>query len=247
MDVDVAAQLDNPVSDGGRFIRPHESESGPFAAARPADVPPSYREDKYVSDEMEHLLALDCPEELIPVGVETLHSQTYNSDNLFPEWLLNTSEWKNTKVNSDTGNGISEILQTPAAQRSHDQVSTSVKWLMEVWDVAKNMGFAKCAAMVKEFKYFKHDTGENIITQGESGLTFYIIISGEAEVIKDGLGVVATLGKGKSFGEIALHGKDLRTATIRASTAVEVLRLHKVGIWRALRGNSKLIVRIGGL
>jgi hypothetical protein len=40
--------------------------------------------------------------------------------------------------------------------------------------------------------------------------------------------VVAKKKKGETFGEIALTGKDQRTATIRAVTIVEVLRLHKV-------------------
>ena len=45
---------------------------------------------------------------------------------------------------------------------------------------------------------------------------------------KDGIGVVGYLGKGKSFGEIALtQGKDLRTATIIAESAVDVVSLHK--------------------
>ena len=35
---------------------------------------------------------------------------------------------------------------------------------------------------------------------------------------KDGIGKVAQLGQGKSFGEIALQGNDQRTATIKALT-----------------------------
>jgi hypothetical protein len=46
-------------------------------------------------------------------------------------------------------------------------------------------------------------------------------------VNKEGIGVVAQLEKGNSFGEIALQGKDLRTATITALTKVEALSLHK--------------------
>ena len=63
---------------------------------------------------------------------------------------------------------------------------------------------------------------------------------------KEGIGVVATLGKGRSFGEVtyhliilsscspctqvALQGNDLRTATVAAKegNVVEVFSLHKV-------------------
>ena len=64
---------------------------------------------------------------------------------------------------------------------------------------------------------------------GEKGLTFYIIISGDAIVLKAGIGQVAVLHKGHSFGELALtEGNDRRSATIRADTKVEILQLHKV-------------------
>lgn len=64
---------------------------------------------------------------------------------------------------------------------------------------------------------------------GEKGLTFYIIISGEAIVLKAGIGQVAVLHKGHTFGELALTvGNDRRSATIRADTKVEILQLHKV-------------------
>ena len=43
-------------------------------------------------------------------------------------------------------------------------------------------------------------------------------------MIKDGIGVVATLGKGQSFGEIALtQGVDLRTASIQCDSKVSIV------------------------
>ncbi len=83
--------------------------------------------------------------------------------------------------------------------------------------------------MIQEFKYHSFHSETFVFKEGERGLTFYIIIDGEAAVIKDGIGVVATLGKGKSFGEIALtEGKDLRTASIQAKGKLDVLCLHKL-------------------
>jgi hypothetical protein len=141
---------------------PSPDEGGAHRQAMPA----SFRDDTFVSDEMQHLLSLDCPEEMTPVGLNNI---SY-ANSIFPEWLSSTAEWQKAKFNSNkNGNNISEIIQTPHAQRSHDQVSIAVKWLMGVWKMAGSMGFAKCAAMFKEFKYFKHEPGENIITEGETG------------------------------------------------------------------------------
>ena len=55
-----------------------------------------------------------------------------------------------------------------------------------------------------------------VVTQGDVGDRYFVIESGEAEVIGDGR-VVATLGAGEGFGEIALLRRSRRTATVRAA------------------------------
>lgn len=89
------------------------------SATRPATLPPSFRDDVYVSEEMQNLLNLDCPEEAIVGAPNPVH---YSNAVLFPDWLREKDEWKKTKVHADSGNAISEIVQIPHAQRSHDQV-----------------------------------------------------------------------------------------------------------------------------
>ena len=63
--------------------------------------------------------------------------------------------------------------------------------------------------------------GEAVVTQGDIGDRYYVIESGEADVIGDGR-VVVTLGPGEGFGEIALIRRTRRTATVRASTALQL-------------------------
>lgn len=88
--------------------------------------------------------------------------------------------------------------------------------------------------MVKSFKYMVYPEEEDIIIEGEFGLTFYIIVSGAAAVLKDGIGKVATLGMGKSFGQLALQGNEKRNATVRAESRVEVITLHKLDYDRCI-------------
>jgi MFS family permease len=61
-----------------------------------------------------------------------------------------------------------------------------------------------------------------VFRQGERGDLYYVIESGEVDVVGDGR-LVATLGPGEGFGEIALLRSSPRTATVRARTDV---RLH---------------------
>jgi predicted MFS family arabinose efflux permease len=77
--------------------------------------------------------------------------------------------------------------------------------------------------------------GEVVFHQGDVGEHYYVIESGEAEVIGDGQ-IVATLGPGSGFGEIALLRRTRRTATVRAAGE---LRL------KALRSDRFLPVVLG--
>ena len=61
--------------------------------------------------------------------------------------------------------------------------------------------------------------GDTIIHHGEPGDTMYLINRGEVEVVDPKQGVVATLGEGEYFGELALLDPDRpRLADVRAKT-----------------------------
>jgi hypothetical protein len=67
--------------------------------------------------------------------------------------------------------------------------------------------------------------GKTVFDQGDVGDRYFVIESGEAAVIGDGQ-VVARLGPGEGFGEIALLRRTRRTATVRAESE---LRLQALG------------------
>jgi CRP/FNR family transcriptional regulator, cyclic AMP receptor protein len=64
--------------------------------------------------------------------------------------------------------------------------------------------------------------GETLVQEGKQGHELYVILSGEAVVIRHGR-KVATLGAGEYFGELAVLHPAPRTATVKAKTAMEVL------------------------
>lgn len=81
-------------------------------------------------------------------------------------------------------------------------------------------------------QYF--NPNEIIIREGDRGENFYLIEYGEVQVIKEGKGVVATLGKGDYFGELALLKDVPRQATIKTTKRTKVATLGKSGFQRLL-------------
>jgi hypothetical protein len=67
--------------------------------------------------------------------------------------------------------------------------------------------------------------GQMVFTQGDLGDRYYVIESGEADVVGDGR-VVATLGPGEGFGEIALLRRSRRTATVVARSELRLQALR---------------------
>jgi CRP/FNR family cyclic AMP-dependent transcriptional regulator len=81
--------------------------------------------------------------------------------------------------------------------------------------------------------------GATIIRRGEPGSTLYVITSGRVDVVLEredgGELVVASLGPGDFFGELALFDHSPRSATVVAADATETLSLHRAGIRQILR------------
>jgi CRP/FNR family cyclic AMP-dependent transcriptional regulator len=66
--------------------------------------------------------------------------------------------------------------------------------------------------------------GTVLVREGAMGDAFYVIVSGQAEVDRSGT-VVATIGPGTFFGDLALLDKAPRNATVTAKTDMELIVL----------------------
>jgi len=83
------------------------------------------------------------------------------------------------------------------------------------------------------------EPGEPVFRQGDLGDSLYIILNGEADVVREENGterILARLRGGQFFGEMALMNQKTRNATVRCATAMDVLVLRK-GDFRALVSN----------
>jgi hypothetical protein len=80
--------------------------------------------------------------------------------------------------------------------------------------------------------------GTEVVREGESGEIFYIIGSGQVEVIHGGK-LVATLGTGQYFGEIALLHEIPRVATCVARSDAELYELERQVFVSTVSGNEQ--------
>jgi CRP-like cAMP-binding protein len=77
--------------------------------------------------------------------------------------------------------------------------------------------------------------GAEVVRQGEGGSRFYVIESGEAEVVLGGY-PIARLSAGAGFGERALLRDSPRTATVRAITPLSLRTLDRLDFLSAITG-----------
>lgn len=89
---------------------------------------------------------------------------------------------------------------------------------------------AKIADALDTIKYPAEST---IITEGDPGDAFYILETGEAEALKNGVSV-KSYHRGDYFGELALLDDKPRAASIVTKTDVKVARLGRDGFKRLL-------------
>ena len=85
--------------------------------------------------------------------------------------------------------------------------------------------------------------GKVLIREGERGREFFVIVSGEVEVRRKGR-KMSTLGAGSYVGEIALLSQIPRTATVTATTPLDVLVITDRAFLNLLEKSPTIAVKV---
>ena len=109
-------------------------------------------------------------------------------------------------------------LRDCAAWTAPSTSSTSISELLQRVPMFHPLPLPAIEQLARGLESVEVPAGGAVFTQGEIGDRYYVIESGEADVLGDGR-VVATLGPGEGFGEIALLRSTRRTATVVARSA----------------------------
>ncbi|HET7736009.1 MAG TPA: cyclic nucleotide-binding domain-containing protein [Nocardioidaceae bacterium] len=94
--------------------------------------------------------------------------------------------------------------------------------LLRRFEIFESLGFADLKELSRIIATDDVEEGHVLNAEGDAGARFFVIVEGEAEVLKDGE-VVRRLGPGEHFGEIALLAEGPRTASVVAATPMKLL------------------------
>jgi CRP-like cAMP-binding protein len=98
--------------------------------------------------------------------------------------------------------------------------------------------FAQCTkaelkSLARHTSDISAEPGQVLIKEGQGAYDFFVIVSGDAEVSREGR-VVARLKDGDYFGEIGLLAPALRDATVTARSQMELIVLAQWDFEQAL-------------
>ncbi len=102
--------------------------------------------------------------------------------------------------------------------------------------------------LAKRFVERDYAPGQAIVTQGQGGEGFFVIVSGKAEAVRersDGTRVVVnTFGPTDFFGELALLDDGLRTASVITTEATTCLVLTRWDFVATLREDVEMAILV---
>jgi len=101
------------------------------------------------------------------------------------------------------------------------------------------------AILISELAEFEQ--GQLLVKQGDQGRSMYLILSGTAEVVRKKGGEernLVSLGPGQIFGEIGYVRQILRTADVRATSPVAVIRFDYLKLEQDLKFFPFIIAKL---
>lgn len=98
-------------------------------------------------------------------------------------------------------------------------------------------------SLVERMGYHKVGAGHVVVREGDAGASLFIIVQGEVEVTRgagDAAQVMARLGAGSLFGELALIRAKPRTATVRTTQPAELLEIARQNVEEVAAANASI-------
>ena len=106
-------------------------------------------------------------------------------------------------------------------------------------DFLRDLPLSRARSLLQVARRMTLPAGEHIVTQGTKGDSFYIIVHGTVQVVKNGI-PIKRYRAGDYFGEMAILLDQPRSADVIAKTDVDLVALDRNDFLAALRGSEML-------
>jgi hypothetical protein len=130
-------------------------------------------------------------------------------------------------------------LQTPPAQRTEPQISVIESYLAED-KFLRGLDPKHLTECCRHLELRRLSAEQGVMTQGEEGKEFFILLEGDVELIINGESK-NIISAHASFGELALTSNAPRSATIRCATDCVLALLHRKDFLDVVEGREELI------
>jgi CRP-like cAMP-binding protein len=120
-----------------------------------------------------------------------------------------------------------DIIQRPAGLNLDAAIVQKIAAKVKVFQSMTPDCLMSTLAMAE---HMPHKAGDVVFNEGDIGSSFHVLIAGEVVIEKnrgDRVVTLATLSAGECFGEMALVGGHLRTATVRATRDSATMRFDR--------------------
>jgi len=98
------------------------------------------------------------------------------------------------------------------------------------------------AQVLKQARMAHYAAGDAVVREGDPATRLYVVVSGHARVIQHDVGLVATLGPGDFFGELALIEGHGRTASVVAEDELDCLMISAWEFKASLREHPEMAI-----
>lgn len=141
---------------------------------------------------------------------------------------------------SQTGVTISPVL-SGAGRKDSSKLWAEVLEDVPLFAGVPKRHLRKIAALMRQTRFA---TGTAIVTAGEAGTDFYVILDGTASILRPHGFRPITIGPGACFGEMSLIDGGERTATVVADTDVFCLRLSRAPFLKMLKSEPDIALML---
>ncbi|MFL5357079.1 NAD-binding protein [Archangium sp.] len=102
------------------------------------------------------------------------------------------------------------------------QADTPLAEMLRKVDFLAPLNDEELATVARGAEYLRKEPGEAIFKKGDAGETFYVVVSGQVNLLAEGGRIVEVVKPGGFFGEIALLTGEPRATSATAGTACEL-------------------------